>query len=340
LTEDFKVDSVKIVNYNTDQKKLLKWYDQYKRDLPWRASKDPYKIWISEVMLQQTTVTAVIPFFRKFIQKFPTVQKLASANLEDVYEYWAGLGYYSRARNIHKSAQILSQTGFPQTYSELIELPGFGPYTSRAVSSICFNEKTGVLDGNVIRILSRKYGLDLAWWETKSRQHLQRISDQLAQTDRVSDLNQALMELGATVCTPKKVLCFMCPWKSTCISLQENKIEQRPLKKQRPEFEIWNWTFEVNTLKNKKKIFLVENNETPFLKKNWLPPSKAIKVSKPPKKYDFKHSVTKYEIYVQITRPKSNKKAMNGKWIELTNLQKINPTSLMKKIAVNYLKKE
>lgn len=332
------------MNYKTDQKNLLNWYDESKRDLPWRTSKDPYKVWISEVMLQQTTVTAVIPFYNKFIERFPNVKSLAKSNLEDVYEYWAGLGYYSRARNIHKAAQILANTSFPQTYTELIELPGFGPYTSRAVSSLCFNEKTGVLDGNVIRILSRRYGLDLPWWETKARNQLQQISDQLAQTERVSDLNQALMELGATVCTPKKIFCFMCPWKSDCISLKENKIQERPLKKERPKFEAWLWNFDVRTRNKMTEIYLEQNTTTPFLKNNWLPPSKAERLKKAPKKFTFKHGVTKYEIFVQInlqtnsqtTRLKSAKTSPTskyGQWVQIKNIKKINPTSLMKKIA-------
>ena len=166
------------VNYIEDQKNLIAWYQKNKRVLPWRASQDPYKIWISEVMLQQTTVTAVIPYYEKFLKLFPTVQKLAAATIEDVYEMWAGLGYYSRARNLHKSAVLLSEmilsgNGFPQSYQQLLELPGFGPYTARAVSSLAFGEKTGVLDGNVIRVLSRKYGIDSDWWQTVARNDLQ-----------------------------------------------------------------------------------------------------------------------------------------------------------------------
>lgn len=305
-------------------------------------------------MLQQTTVTAVIPYYEKFVTRFPTVQSLAQAKLEDIYEYWAGLGYYSRARNLHKAAQeiqklIKSKKGFPQSYQQLLELPGFGPYTARAVSSLAFREKVGVLDGNVIRVLSRKYGIDSNWWEPKERQKLQDIADELAQTEKVSELNQALMELGATVCTPKKVMCLLCPWKKTCVSLKENKIADRPRAKKRPEFEIWQWQFHLKTkmLKGKKHIYLEENSATPFLKNNWLPPSQARKNKEKPakQKYHFKHGVTKYEIFVSVFDSSTDKKNLKtpgktrpmssgqvGKWIPMAEIAKTNPTSLMKKI--------
>ena len=364
-------------NIPQDRALLLAWYQQNKRALPWRTAdtvsppntpiatsaasttkttqqtsptpKDPYKIWISEVMLQQTTVTAVIPYYEKFLARFPDVESLAQSKIEDVYEYWAGLGYYSRARNLHKAAQQIyanqkTHQGFPQSYQQLLELPGFGPYTARAVSSLAFGEKVGVLDGNVIRVLSRKYGIDSNWWEPKERQKLQDLADQLAQTDQVSDLNQALMELGATICTPKKVMCLLCPWKKTCISLKENKIATRPRAKKRPDFEIWNWNFEIQTKKinGTAHIYLQENTATPFLKNNWLPPSNALKGSTKPnkEKYHFKHGVTKYEIFVSIknSNPKSTARPKSGKWFPLAEITKTNPTSLMKKIITQISK--
>ncbi len=351
-----------------DQKLLIDWYTENKRTLPWRSNqgeaKNPYKIWISEVMLQQTTVTAVIPFYEKFMKRFPTVTDLATSQIEDVYVMWAGLGYYSRARNLHKSAQIIHDltengTGFPQSYQQLLDLPGFGPYTARAVSSLAFGEKTGVLDGNVIRVLSRKYGIDSDWWQTRARNDLQNMVDQLAQTEKVSELNQGLMELGATICTPKKVLCLMCPWVKTCVSRKQDRISERPRMRPRAAFEIWQWDFKVQiriqtrtqsqkATKNKKtsvtEIFLVENISTPFLKKNWLPPSTAKKISTKPKKYDIKHGVTKFDIFCSInltqktTGPKSatakaqSKALPAGQWVNINEIQKINPTSLMKKI--------
>lgn len=326
-----------------DRKQLIAWYQQNKRDLPWRNSKDPYRIWISEVMLQQTTVAAVIPFYEKFMTRFPNVQQLAKASIEDVYVLWAGLGYYSRARNLHKaaieiSAMIDAGKGFPQSYQQLLLLPGFGPYTARAVSSLAFGEKTGVLDGNVIRVLSRKYGIDSDWWQMSARNELQIKVDQLAQTDDVSELNQGLMELGATLCTPKKVLCLMCPWVKTCVSRQEDKITERPRQRPRPDFEIWHWSFQVLFQKKKStiEIFLSENHSTPFLKKNWLPPSTAQKVKKKPKDFDLKHAVTKFDIFCTVSvvenKPRPRSKEAAGRWVNINKVSEINPTSLMKKI--------
>ncbi len=315
-----------------DRKQLHNWYLKNKRSLPWRASQDPYLIWISEVMLQQTTVTAVIPFYEKFITRFPDVKTLAKARIEDVYQYWAGLGYYSRARNLHKAASIVvkeHQGFFPKTYQELIELPGFGPYTSRAVASLAYNQPVGVLDGNVIRILTRKYGLDIKWWENKEKDKLQTISDQLAGTNKSADLNQAMMELGATICTPKKVMCLMCPWNKTCVSYSTETINQRPLSKPKADFEIWSWHFQINT--KKSQIYLIPNEETPFLKENWLPESSAVKLTKKPKDYHFKHGVTKYDIYVSVTAG-SKSSSKNGKWVNLDQVSQVNPTSLIKKI--------
>jgi len=148
---------------------LMNWYEINKRSLPWRTNQDPYRIWISEIMLQQTTVVAVIPFYEKFLNNFKTVSDLAEATEAEVLKNWSGLGYYSRARNIHKAAKLLSESGFAKTAVELAELPGFGPYTSRAVSSICFEEKVGVLDGNVIRVLCRYLGLNYQWWNPQPR---------------------------------------------------------------------------------------------------------------------------------------------------------------------------
>jgi A/G-specific adenine glycosylase len=320
---------------DTDRAHLLNWYLQNRRELPWRSSKNPYLIWISEVMLQQTTVTAVIPYYSKFITRFPTVEKLASSTIENVYEYWAGLGYYSRARNLHKAAQIIvndHKSQFPKTYQELIELPGFGPYTARAVASLAYNQQVGVLDGNVIRILTRKYGLDSKWWETLERNKLQNLSDQLANSPDAADINQAMMELGATICTPKKVMCLQCPWKKTCVSRNSDTISLRPLPKPRADFEIWKWHFEVIT--DKSKIYLLENTATPFLKKNWLPQSTAEKIAKKPTKgFHFKHGVTKYDIYVTVnksTRPKASDR--KGRWVATDKVSELNPTSLIKKI--------
>ncbi|MBC7421577.1 MAG: A/G-specific adenine glycosylase [Bdellovibrio sp.] len=312
-----------------DQKDLIAWYQENKRTLPWRQNRDPYRIWISEVMLQQTRVTAVIPFYEKFLTRFPTVHSLAKATEGDVIEMWAGLGYYSRARNLHKSAQTLSKSGFLDKAHLLLQLPGFGPYTSRAVSSLAFGEPVGVLDGNVIRVLSRFYGLKLKWWENKEKQKLQDLSDKLALTEFSSDINQGLMELGATICTPQKPLCLLCPWKKRCVAFAEGLVNQIPLPKPKHQFEIWSWT--LNPVIKNGKIFMQPNQSTPFLKNMLFPPGSAVAVKKKLVNYDIKHGVTKYDIFIHIEKS-SLKSAGPGEWISLQDIKKINPTSLMSKI--------
>lgn len=314
-----------------DQTDLITWYLANRRELPWRKNKDPYRIWISEVMLQQTTVTAVIPFYEKFMKRFPNVKALASAEESDVLEHWAGLGYYSRARNLHRSAKILAENGFYKKADELIALPGFGPYTSRAVSSLAFNEHVGVLDGNVIRVLSRRYGLSLDWWNNKEKNILQKISDDLAQTEQNSEINQGMMELGATVCTPKKPLCLMCPWKSRCVALKTDQVETLPKPKPRAEFEMWQWTFQPHINEKKNQIYLTPFTAGPFLKNQQFPTSQTEKLKKKPKDFHFKHGVTKYELFITVTKP-TTKTPQGGQWVNLAEIKKINPTSLMTKI--------
>lgn len=316
-------------DYKLDHKELTQWYKKSHRALPWRANKDPYRIWLSEVMLQQTTVVAVIPYFERFLQSFPSVHDLAQAEEALVLENWAGLGYYSRARNLHKAAKALASQGFPQTAAELLELPGFGPYTSRAVASIAFGEKVGVLDGNVIRVLSRRFGLKVEWWNNKGRDQLQKISDDLASLGQADVVNQALMELGATVCTPQKVMCMMCPWVSRCVAREKNLVEQLPFKKPRKESEVWVWKPQV-AVKN-GQVGLVVNNYAPFLKGQMIFPGEISCEKNKPKDYDAKHNITHHDIFIQI----SKKKSLNNKeiqWVNVSELKKINPSSLLQKV--------
>lgn len=311
-----------------DHKLLTQWYKKNRRALPWRENKDPYRIWLSEVMLQQTTVVAVIPYFEKFLTKFPTMQDLAAAPEQEVLEAWAGLGYYSRARNLHKAAKALA-TSFPQTASELLEFPGFGPYTSRAVASIAFGEKVGVLDGNVIRVLSRKYGLSLEWWNSKERDKLQSLSDSLALFGQSDISNQGLMELGATICTPQKVTCILCPWSADCAARESGRVASLPLKKPRRVSEVWVWKPLV-TIKD-KKVALLKNDYAPFLKGQLIFPGEISKEKSKPKAYDTKHNITHHDIFIQITRKKALTQK-NLQWVPLKDLKKVNPSSLLQKV--------
>jgi A/G-specific adenine glycosylase len=313
-------------------KDLVAWFQGAKRDLPWRKNKDPYRIWISEVMLQQTTVTAVIPYFEKFTLNFPTVDALANSPIEQVLHLWSGLGYYSRARNLHKAAQLFSQTGFPKSYQELLNYPGLGPYTARAVSSIAFDEPVGVLDGNVIRVLSRVRGASIEHWKPQGRALLQTWADELAKHQTPSWLNQALMELGATICTPQSPACFVCPWLQSCQARKMNAVAKLPLKKPRRAHEIWVWQPEI--MIRKKSVALVQNAELPFLKGHLVFPGKIALSKTKPKKFDLKHGITHHDIYVQIRRSTATKTklARNAQWVLIDNLKSVSPSKLLQKI--------
>ena len=218
---------------STVRRRLLSWYDEYRRDLPWRKTKDPFAIWISESMLQQTRVDTVIPYYERFLDRFPTVDQLADAELEDVYGLWTGLGYYSRARNLHSAAQTIvnEHAGqLPNTVKDLRKLKGIGPYTAGAVASIAFNKEEPLVDGNVIRVLTRW----LDWREDVSTKPvldtLWKWAGRLVKGERPGDFNQALMELGATVCTPRAPRCLICPIQRSCLGRQAGDPESIPFK--------------------------------------------------------------------------------------------------------------
>ncbi|MBL7671405.1 MAG: hypothetical protein JNM39_13050 [Bdellovibrionaceae bacterium] len=322
------------LNSKRNSKLLTQWFLEHQRTLPWRKDKNPYRIWISEVMLQQTTVAAVVPYYERFLKKFPSPKALSQAKIENVLEMWAGLGYYSRARNIHKAAQQIVALGeFPQTAKELLKLPGFGPYTSRAVSSLAFGEKVGVLDGNVIRVLSRLNGLGTPWWKSKERAELQALSDSLAVEGDPWVVNQALMELGATVCTSSSPVCLLCPLNNNCVALKTNQIEVLPLSQPKRKTEIWVW--HPTVLIENKKVALVENNYTPFLKGQWLFPGEISLKSQKPKKFDIRHSITHHDIFIQIAAPQkinNNKENSPLRWVRLDEIKKVNPTNLVSKV--------
>lgn len=312
---------------------LHQWYMTHKRPLPWRTTKDPYKIWISETMLQQTTTQAVIPYYEKFVERFPSLKSLALANEGDVFAHWSGLGYYSRAKNLHRAAKELFQMkDFPETQQELQKLPGFGPYTSRAVSSLAFEEDVGVLDGNVIRVLSRIHNLRLEWWKSTPRQELQRLADcWVVGPQPSSEMNQALMELGAVICTPKSPTCLLCPMKTSCRARKMDEINNRPLKKPKREKVMLLWT--VQTPHHKNQVYLNQEHSYPILKSQPLPFGEMKVIEKKPKAYHFKHAITHHEIYVVVDSTPKRRKAKSGAWVDLKNLSRISPNSLVKKVV-------
>jgi A/G-specific adenine glycosylase len=226
-------------------RRLLGWYDAHHRDLPWRvapvdlakgARPDPYRVWLSEIMLQQTTVEAVKPYFRKFVEKWPDVAVLAAADTEDVMKAWAGLGYYSRARNLKACAGLVAALPggrFPDTEDGLRKLPGIGPYTAAAIASIAFDRRAAVVDGNVERVMSRLFEIETPLPDLKNE-----VRDRLAHLvpeARPGDFAQAMMDLGATICTPKRPRCMLCPLRNDCLAIGNGDPERLPIRRPKPE---------------------------------------------------------------------------------------------------------
>lgn len=211
---------------------LLKWFTQNKRDMPWRNTTDPYKIWISEIMLQQTQVSTVIPYYNRFISHYPTVQSLANANVDGLFKLWEGLGYYSRARRLIPCAKLIvdQHAGkFPKDYQQALALPGIGSYTAGAILSIAYGVKRPAVDGNVLRLVSRLYGDDGDIAKAATKKRFEAILKPLIPR-RAGDFNQALIELGSVVCKPQKPDCQVCPLKCECVAYADNRIDELPVK--------------------------------------------------------------------------------------------------------------
>ncbi|MFZ9024132.1 MAG: A/G-specific adenine glycosylase [Anaerohalosphaeraceae bacterium] len=226
-------ETVKSVRRN-----LLRWFHANARDLPWRRADDPYAVWVSEIMLQQTQVATVIDYYNRFMKRFPTVEKLSRAKQDSVLKMWEGLGYYSRGRNLHKAAKLIVSDyrgQLPNTVDRLQKIPGIGRYTAGAIASIAFNRPAPILDGNVIRVLCRLFCIDTNPKDTATKNHLWELAETLVHTKHPGDFNEALMELGAMVCTPQNPMCPTCPLRNQCRAKKHNRQHELPIKhKQAP----------------------------------------------------------------------------------------------------------
>ena len=210
---------------------LLQWFKNNGRSLPWRETKDAYAIWLSEVILQQTRIVQGMSYWERFMAKWPTVNDLAAATENEVLKAWQGLGYYSRARNLHTAAQpVMELGGFPQTFKELKTLNGVGDYTAAAIASIAFGEPVAVVDGNVYRVLSRYFGIDTPIDSTEGKKGFQALAQSLLPINEPADYNEAIMDFGATQCTPNSPHCSACPLCETCVAFREQRINELPVK--------------------------------------------------------------------------------------------------------------
>jgi A/G-specific adenine glycosylase len=309
---------------------LLAWYDEHARALPWRETHDPYRVWLSEIMLQQTRVAAVIEHYHEFLRRFPVIEKLAAAREASVLAAWSGLGYYRRARMLHAAAKIVTRERggkFPETVEEIRALPGIGRYTAAAIASIAFGAPVAVVDGNVERVVQRFSGKHL------SGEDLWEAAESLLDRERPGDFNQAMMELGATVCTPRAPGCLTCPVVALCATRGEmdHTSPKKPQKKREIHYALDH---------RDGKIFLVQRpRDARLMAGMWeLPEVEASAMAGNGKSrthsqipFTLRHSitVTDYTVSVwQITPPKQSK----GKWIALKRLENIALTGLARKI--------
>jgi A/G-specific adenine glycosylase len=349
-------------------RRLLKWYARDARDLPWRRTSDPYAIWIAEVMLQQTQVQTVIPYWERWLQQFPTVQALAAADLSSVLKGWEGLGYYSRARNLHRAAGLVVarfRGQVPRSSEDLLALPGIGRYTAGAIGSIAFNQPVPVLDGNVIRVLTRLLALKQDPRQAAVNKRLWNLAQDLVLSARdvkvknrrtCADLNQSLMELGAMICTPRQPQCRACPLGGICVAHGQGDPEQYPAGKSRAPILRRAW---ISFLIEYQGRFLLRQRSRQTVNAElWefptaeyegsteADPSVAARATlgsvPQPMTFAgaFRHQITRHQIMVRVFRvavSPSSRFAGGGEWLTLAELGKRPLAGAHKKIFQRYL---
>jgi A/G-specific adenine glycosylase len=306
---------------------LLNWFGRQKRDLPWRRTKDPYAIWISEVMLQQTRVAAAIPYFERFVARFPDYQALAAASEEDVLRHWAGLGYYYRARNLQKAAELMTEPGgFPREYDAILALPGVGDYTAAAVSSIAFDLPHPAVDGNVVRVVSRLFAL------YAGRKEIAEIAAQLLDRKQPGDFNQAMMELGATLCLPKNPQCLLCPVAKFCGARKLGLQQEFPAQKTK-----------TKNVEIERDLFWIERDgrvlawqrpaDAQLMPGFWeLPEREHLPGAKPKDELGgFRHGITVHNYRITVWRTAVPSKLENCRWLEVGGLSGLPLSTIFKK---------
>lgn len=304
------------------RKNLLRWYDAHRRELPWRATRDPYRIWISEIMLQQTRVNAVLEHYRLFFTQFPTVEALAAAPLEPVLAAWSGLGYYRRARMLHEAAKkIVKEHGaeFPSSAAGLRELPGIGRYTAAAIASIAFNEPVAVVDGNVERVVCRILG------RAVSQQETWQTAQSWLPRQRPGDFNQSMMELGATVCTPRAPQCLICPVTSLCATRGEGVTAKKTIRQNKRQVC-------YGFARRRGRVWLVQRPATSSLMPGmWELPEISADQNDSKSICTVRHSITTTDYNVRVV-DLAISRMMKGRWVSQAQLNAIPLTGLARKI--------
>jgi A/G-specific adenine glycosylase len=325
-------------NLRLASKLLLDWYAASRRDLPWRRTRDPWRILVSEVMLQQTRVAAVIPYYERFLRHYPEAKDLAAAPEQQFLALWAGLGYYARARNLRRAARVIAENGsFPRDFEGIRDLPGVGDYTAAAISSICFGLPHAVLDGNVLRVLARagaeKGDIGSATVRARLREQAQRLLD----PRRPADFNQAIMELGATVCLPRNPQCLLCPWREHCAARALGIEQELPVKlRKRDPVKL---AIELLVVEKEGRLLLRQRGPAESrLAGFWeLPEARDMpSAQRGQSSGSFQHSITRHDYTIEVY-PASAVKAPKGfrwfTWPELASL----PLSTMTRKALDLL---
>jgi A/G-specific adenine glycosylase len=313
--------------------KLVNWFEAAQRKLPWRETADPYRIWISEVMLQQTRVAAVIPYYERFLTRFPDIASLAGAPEQDLLAAWAGLGYYSRARNLQRAAQQM-QGRFPSQYQAIRDLPGVGDYTAAAVASIAFGLPHAAMDGNVLRVLSRLTNESGDIGSPEVRRRLQGTADRLLDRESPGAFNQALMELGATVCLPKQPQCTLCPVAVDCAARISGCEAHLPVKARRPSVLKLNRTVLV-IRRGGAYLMWQRHRESPILSGFWdLPELEQVPAAELGERVgDFKHSITNRTYRVEVFEAKVRRKPAEFCWMQPAEMESM-PVSARARKAI------
>jgi A/G-specific adenine glycosylase len=321
---------------------LLAWFGRHRRDLPWRRTSEPYAIWVSEIMLQQTRVATAISYYERFLTRFPDFQSLADASEPDLLAHWAGLGYYYRARNLQKAAQLMRDAGgFPATIEDLRGLPGIGDYTAAAVASISFNLPHAVVDGNVFRVLSRVLDDPTNIASAIARKHFSAAADTLLDRDRPGAFNQAMMELGATLCLPKNPQCLICPVSDLCQARQRGRENDLPVKGKRQESaqeqRLLFW------IEREGKLLVWQRPSTSRLMPGfWELPERAqlLHVTAGRKLGSFRHTITFHKYVFEVAEVETDTLEPSGEcqWMPIRELD-LRPTSTMLRKARRVVEK-
>jgi A/G-specific adenine glycosylase len=319
------------VNRSRFRRALLRWYDSARRDLPWRESKDFYPVWLSEIMLQQTRVEAVIPYYRRFLAHFPTPAALAAAPESDILAAWSGLGYYRRARNLQRAARQLADRGLPRTYEEVLSLPGAGLYTAAAIASIALDLPHAAVDGNVMRVISRLTDdpSEISAADTKRRFATE--ANALLDRRRPGDFNQAMMELGATICVPRSPDCAACPVAAFCAARAAGRERELPVKLNKPQAR--EVRLDLVLLQTGESILLVKRASAERrLADFWeLPAKGVIKGLRHTKAAEFSHRIVNDCFRVTIWRTPSVPEGLPGSWFSRAELKKLPLTTITTK---------